>query len=140
MMRRLSLGLLILLSTAAPLQAGEKFAVVTTTPDLADIARTIIGEAGTVYAIARPDQDPHYVQAKPSHMVKIRKADAVVYNGLELEIGWLPKLLEGARNPSVMPGRPGNLDASRAIDHLLEVPGGEVDRSMGDIHPEGNPH
>ena len=125
---------------AAPLNAVEEFPVVTTTPDLAAIARAVIGEAASVYAISRPDQDPHYVQAKPSHMAKLRRARAVVYTGLQLEIGWISKLLEGSRNPTVMPGRPGNLDASKAIERILEVPTGEVDRSMGDIHPEGNPH
>ncbi len=134
------LGLLALLVAATPLQAGKEFVVVTTTLELAAIARAVVGEAGTVHAIARPDQDPHYVQAKPSHMVKLRKADAVVYTGMQLEIGWLPKLLEGARNPAIMPGRPGNLYASSAVERVLEVPAGEVDRSHGDVHPEGNPH
>lgn len=134
------LAVVALLVTATPLQAGKEFSVVATTLELAAIARAVVGEAGTVYGIARPDQDPHYVQAKPSHMVKLRKADAVLYTGLQLEIGWLPKLLEGARNPAIMPGRPGNLYASCAIERILEVPAGDVDRSQGDVHPEGNPH
>ena len=133
-------GLLILVFTIIPSRAGGRFVVVATTPELATIAGEVLGQPGSVYSIAKPDEDPHYVPAKPSQMVKLRDANAVVYNGLELEIGWLPLLLGGARNPNIMPGRPGNLDASKAIKKILEVPTGEVDRSMGDIHPMGNPH
>lgn len=120
--------------------AGSTLVVVTTTPDLGSIVQAVLGSEGTVHVVARVDQDPHYVQAKPSHMVKLRKADALVYTGLQLEIAWLPKLLEGAHNAKIMAGRPANLDASKAIDTILEVPTGDVDRGMGDIHPDGNPH
>ena len=77
------------------------------------------------------------MQAKPSYMRRGNRADVLVYTGLQLEIGWLPVLIEGSRNPAVVPGARGLLDASRGIE-VLEVPAGEVDRSMGDIHPEGN--
>jgi len=120
-----------------PLQA--KIRVVTTTTDLAAIVREIGGDRVEVQSIAKGYQDPHYVEAKPSYIRIVNQADLLVYVGLQLEIGWLPLLIQGARNPKVLPGAQGNLDASRGIE-ILEVPKGEVDRTMGDIHPEGNPH
>lgn len=120
-------------------RAGAALQIVTTTPDLAAIAREVGGERVEVKAIARGDQDPHYLEAKPSYMSLVNKADLLIYNGLELEVGWLPLLVQGGRNPAVLPGKPGNLDASAGIS-ALEIPTGEVDRSQGDIHPQGNPH
>lgn len=116
-----------------------KVNVVTTTPDLAAIARDMGGEFITVKAIARGNQDPHHLQAKPSYMRTMNQADLLIYTGLELEVGWLPLLIQGARNPKITPGALGHLDASVGIKRL-EVPEGKVDRSMGDVHPEGNPH
>ena len=113
--------------------------VVTTTQDLAAIARAVGGDAVAVRSIARGYWDPHYVEAKPSYMRHLNRADLLIYNGLELEIGWLPLLIQGSRNRRVMPGSPGSLDASEGLP-ILEVPVGQVDRSMGDIHPQGNPH
>ena len=113
--------------------------IVTTTADLAVIARAIGGDRVEVKSIARGYQDPHYVQAKPSYMRLVNRADLLVYTGLQLEVGWLPLLIEGGRNRAVVSGARGNLDAARGIE-VLEVPEGEVDRTMGDIHPEGNPH
>ena len=113
--------------------------VVTTTTDLADIASAIGGEHASVESICAGEQDPHYVQARPSYMVKLSRADLLVHVGLDLEIAWLPSLVRGARNPSINPGKPGNLDASTAVTPL-DVPGGPIDRSQGDIHPRGNPH
>ena len=113
--------------------------VVTTTTDLAALTRAVGGEHVDVYAIAKGVQDPHYVAAKPSYIRKVNRADMLVFNGLELEATWLPLLIEGARNRALTPGSAGLLDASTAIDRL-EVPRGEVDRSQGDIHPQGNPH
>lgn len=139
-MKRIILGILAILLISTQTRARGEFTVVATTPDLGAIARAVLGNSGKVYVLARPDEDPHYIQSKPSYMVNLRDANAVVYSGLQLEIGWLPKILEGARNPNIMPGKPGNLDASKAIERILEIPAGEVDRSMGDIHPEGNPH
>ena len=118
---------------------AEQLRVVTTTPDLAAIAGAVGGELVAEKAIARGDQDPHFLEAKPSYMSLVNKADLLVYNGLELEIGWLPLLIQGGRNPKVLSGQPGNLDASAGIP-ILEIPSGEVDRSQGDIHPLGNPH
>jgi len=118
---------------------AEGLRVVATTPDLAAIALALGGERVEVKTIARGDQDPHYLEAKPSFMSLVNKADLLIYNGLELEVGWLPLLVQGGRNPRVLPGQPGNLDASENIP-VLEIPTGEVDRSQGDIHPLGNPH
>ena len=128
-------GGLFLLSPS--LQA--KIRVVTTTPDLASIVQEIGGDLVEVQSIAKGYQDPHYVQAKPSYMRTMNRADLLVYVGLQLEIAWLPLLIQGARNPEILPGSQGNLDASFGIE-VLEVPKGELDRTMGDIHPEGNPH
>jgi len=116
--------------------------IITTLPSLASITKSIGGEHVEVYSITRGVQDAHYIEAKPSYMVKLNRADLLIYSGLELEIGWLPLLIQGARNHEVMPGSPGSLNASQAIPNtnILEKPRGEVDRSMGDVHPSGNPH
>lgn len=123
-------------------QAGKKLDVVTTLPSLASITENIGGDQVKVYSITRGVQDAHYVEAKPSYMLKLNKADLLIYSGLELEIGWLPLLIQGARNQKVVVGARGNLNASLALPEqgILEKPRGEVDRSMGDVHPAGNPH
>lgn len=113
--------------------------IVTTTEDLADIAKNVGGNLVNVEWIASGKQDPHYIQAKPSYMVQLSRADLVVSVGLELEVGWLPSLINGARNPSIRPGKPGFLEASSAISPI-DVPKGPIDRSQGDLHPFGNPH
>lgn len=142
-MRRCQRVLLLIISIfiffflAGPAQAELK--VVTTTEDIAALVKEVAGGLVKVDYLARGDQDPHYIQAKPSHMVKLNRADLLIYQGLELEVGWLPLLIEGARNPKVRAGQPGHLDLSQAIVPL-DIPKGEVDRSMGDIHPLGNPH
>jgi len=128
---------LAMLFAAHPAAAAVK--VVTTTQDLAAIVEAVGGSDVTVSSIARGDLDPHFVDAKPSFMVKLASADLVVCIGLELEIGWLPSLLTGSRNPKVQPGAAGYLDASAAISPI-EKPTGAIDRSRGDIHPLGNPH
>ena len=92
-----------------------------------------------VESLSRGYQDTHFVQAKPSLMVIVHKADLLIYQGMELEVGWLPLLIRGARNPKVFLGQPGNLDLSLSIDPI-EVPQGALDRSMGDVHAFGNPH
>jgi zinc/manganese transport system substrate-binding protein len=116
--------------------------VVTTLPSLASITQSIGEEYIDVYCITRGVQDAHYVEAKPSYMLKLNKADLLIYSGLELEIGWLPLLIQGARNDEVSVGARGNLNASMALSakSILEKPIGDVDRSMGDVHPLGNPH
>jgi len=129
------LGFLLLVGTVE----AARLEVVTTTQDLAAIARAVGGDAVEVRSITRGYWDPHHVEAKPSYMRHLNRADLLIYNGLELEIGWLPLLIQGSRSRHVMPGSPGNLDASAGLP-ILEVPVGQVDRSMGDIHPEGNPH
>jgi zinc/manganese transport system substrate-binding protein len=119
--------------------ARAELRIVTSTTDLADLARAVGGERVHVESVCRGNQDPHYAQARPSYMVTLSRADLVISVGLELEIGWLPSLIQGARNPEIQPGTPGFLDASSAIS-ALDVPKGPVDRSRGDIHPLGNPH
>jgi zinc/manganese transport system substrate-binding protein len=123
------------------LKAGDLY-VVTSLPSLASITQSIGGDLIEVYSITRGAQDAHYVEAKPSYMMKLHKADLLIYSGLELEIGWLPLLIQGARNDEVAVGARGNLNASLALsgEEILEKPRGEVDRSMGDVHPSGNPH
>lgn len=118
---------------AAPLR------VVTTTEDLAAIAREVGGPLVEVESLARGTQDPHFLEARPSLMLKASRANLFIEVGAELEIGWAPPLLIGARNPAIQPGAPGFLDVSNNID-LLEVPTGRVDRSQGDVHALGNPH
>jgi zinc/manganese transport system substrate-binding protein len=113
--------------------------VVTTTPDLASIANEIGGNLIQADSLVKGYQDAHFMQPKPSYLVKMNRADLLIYQGLELEIGWLPVLINGARNPDIKPGQPGHLNASAKIA-ALEIPIGEVDRSMGDVHPYGNPH
>jgi zinc/manganese transport system substrate-binding protein len=133
--RRLAALLLLAASTvrAAPLT------VCATITDLGSLVRTIGGDQVTVTVFAKGTEDPHFVEAKPSFLKALSQADLLVLNGLDLEVGWLPALLQNARNGTVLPGNAGYLDASTAIVPL-ERPTGPVDRSMGDVHPFGNPH
>ena len=112
--------------------------VVTTTEDLAAIAREVGGERVTVAALCRGYQDPHYLDARPSYMVQLKKADLFVQVGRDLEVGWAPGLLNGARNPRILLGAPGFVDASSQVQ-VLEIPA-SVSRAQGDVHPFGNPH
>ncbi len=118
--------------------AAEKLAVVTTTQDLAAITAEIGGDRVNVESLARGYQDPHFVDAKPSFLVKLRRADLFIEVGRDLEIGWAPGLLQSARNPKILPGGAGFVDASLGVS-LLELPT-NVSRSEGDVHPLGNPH
>jgi len=120
-------------------RAQGKLNVMTTTEDLAAIGREIGGDHATVEAMARGYQDPHFVEAKPSFILKLQKADVLVVVGRELEIGWLPPLIQQSRNSKIQPGSAGYLDASQQAT-ILEVPTGQVTRAMGDVHPLGNPH
>ena len=122
-----------------PRRAVAQLKVVTSTTDLYDIARAVGGDKVKAVHISEGYQDPHFVEAKPSFILQLRDADVFAFVGLDLEIGWMPLLLEGARNPKIMLGGPGYLDVSKAIP-VLDVPSGNVDRSMGDVHPLGNPH
>ena len=120
-------------------RAQGKLNVITTTEDLAAIAREVGGDHITVEAIARGYQDPHFVEAKPSFILKLQKADVLVVVGRELEIGWLPPLIQQSRNSKIQPGSDGYLDASLQAT-ILELPTGQITRAMGDVHPLGNPH
>ncbi len=117
----------------------DKLNVVTTTPTFASIAESVGGEHVSVTSIGSGDEDPHFIQAKPSYMMKARKADLWICVGMELEIGYEGLILQGSRNPRIQKNTPGHLDASEGI-MKLEVPTGKIDRSMGDVHPLGNPH
>lgn len=112
--------------------------VVATTPDLAALAKAIGGDAVDVKALAKPTEDPHFVDAKPSHIVTLNRADVLIDGGAELELGWLPPLLESSRNSKISMGAPGRVVASRGIK-MMEVPV-TFDRSRGDVHALGNPH
>jgi zinc/manganese transport system substrate-binding protein len=118
--------------------ASAQVKVVATTPDLASLAREIGGKAVTVTALAKPTEDPHFVDAKPSHIVTLNRADMLIEGGAELELGWLPPLLENARNAKIASGSAGRVSANDGI-RMLEVPS-SFDRSKGDIHALGNPH
>ena len=131
--------LLCAVTVSARAGAEERIHVVTTIETFADLARRVGGEKVAVESLSHGYQDPHFVEAKPNLMVVLNKADLLVHVGLELEIGWLPPLVLGARNDRIHVGQAGNLDASTLIE-LLDVPVIRVDRSQGDIHPMGNPH
>ena len=118
--------------------ANAQIKVVATTPDLASLAREIGGNAVSVMALAKPTEDPHFVDAKPSHIVTLNRADVLIDGGAELELGWLPPLLESSRNPKIAAGAPGRVVASTGI-RMLEIPS-SFDRSKGDVHSLGNPH
>ncbi|OFW36126.1 MAG: hypothetical protein A3J28_01980 [Acidobacteria bacterium RIFCSPLOWO2_12_FULL_60_22] len=119
--------------------AAKTLNVMTTTEDLASLAREVGGEHVKVESIARGYQDPHFVEAKPSFLLKLQKADLLVLVGLQLEIGWLPPLITQSRNSRIQVGAQGYLDAS-TVAEILEKPTGPVTRAMGDVHPLGNPH
>lgn len=131
--------LLAVLFLTLPATATTKLKVVTTIPDLAALTREVGQELVEVQSIARGDQDPHYIEPKPSYALTLNRADLLIDAGLELESGWLPVLLVQSRNPKVQPGNPGYLSAWNGIT-ILEIPSGGVDRSQGDVHPSGNPH
>src|SRR4051812_43194922 len=130
--------LVFLALTATALPAFAKLNVVATTPDLGAIAHEIGGDQIDLFTLAKPTEDPHFVDAKPSFIVKLNRADVLIEGGSELEIGWLTPLLQGARNPKLDPGKPGRIAGSEGVS-LLEVPAA-LDRSQGDIHAAGNPH
>src|SRR5213595_2777416 len=130
----LALGAITFISA----QSTAQLRVVATTPDLASVAREIGGDRVSVVALAKPTEDPHFVDAKPSFIVTLNRADALIEGGAELELGWLPPLLENARNGKIAAGAPGRIVASEGI-RLLEIPT-SFDRSKGDIHSLGNPH
>jgi zinc/manganese transport system substrate-binding protein len=135
-MKRISL-LAILLLAATP--ALAKVRVVTSLQDFASIAQEIGGDRVETFALAKGYQDPHFVEPKPSFILKLSRADLLIVAGLDLEIGYLPPLIDQSRNDKIRPGAAGYLDASNGCE-ILERPTGVVTRAMGDVHPFGNPH
>ena len=138
-MRRILIAALLLAFGSIARPAHAKLRVVTTIETLADLARQVGADRVDVQPLSHGFMDPHFVEPKPSLILVLNRTDLLIHVGLELEIGWLPPLVTGARNEKILPGQPGNLDASEHI-HVLDVPVLKVDRSMGDIHPQGNPH
>ncbi|MEO6034030.1 MAG: metal ABC transporter substrate-binding protein [Verrucomicrobiota bacterium] len=134
-MRKL-LNLFALSFLAASAQA--KLNVVASTTDFGSIAQEIGGDKIDLVTLAKPTEDPHFVDAKPSFVVKLNRADALIEGGAELEVGWLPPLVDGSRNSKLDGGKPGRIACSEGIS-LLEIPS-SLDRSKGDIHAAGNPH
>jgi zinc/manganese transport system substrate-binding protein len=129
----------VLLCLLLPFPAFAALRVVATVPDLAAIAREVGGDRVTVTSLVLPTQDAHFVDARPNLALELSRADMLAVVGLDLEIGWLPTLVTGARNTKVQVGSPGYVDCSRFVT-LLDVPTEKLDRAMGDIHPGGNPH
>src|SRR5215510_6390134 len=134
-----SLALAFVLGCCSLAQAQGKLNVVAATEDLASIGREVGGDHIAIEGIARGYQDPHFVEAKPSFILKLQKADLLIVVGRELEIGWLPPLIQQSRNSRIQPGADGYLDASLTAE-ILEIPTGQITRAMGDVHPLGNPH
>src|SRR4051794_40423135 len=129
------LGIVLLAFTP---RVHGKLNVVATTSDLGSITKEIGGEHIDLTTLAKPTEDPHFVDAKPSYIVKLNHADALIEGGAELELGWLGPLLDGARNSKLEAGKPGHIYAAEGVS-LLEVPS-TLDRSKGDVHAAGNPH
>src|SRR6056300_1381983 len=123
---------------ASPLIAHAKLAVFACEPEWAALANAVGGELVESYSATTALQDPHYIQARPSLIAKVRKADLVICSGAQLEIGWLPALLQKANNRKVLPGNDGYMEASSFVMRL--DPTANLDRAKGDIHPQGNPH
>jgi zinc/manganese transport system substrate-binding protein len=119
--------------------AAKKLNVVTATTDLAALVQEVGGDRVNVESIAKGYQDPHFVEAKPSFLLKLRQADLLIVVGLQLEIGWLPPLISQSGNARIQVGAAGYLDASQFAE-ILEIPQGTITRAMGDVHPLGNPH
>jgi zinc/manganese transport system substrate-binding protein len=129
----------IMLLAIVPATAQGRLTVMTTTEDLASIAREVGGDRIDVEPIARGYQDPHFVEAKPSFILRLQRADLLVVVGRDLEIGWLPPLIQQSRNSKIQVGANGYLDASLRA-RILDIPQGQITRAMGDVHPLGNPH
>jgi zinc/manganese transport system substrate-binding protein len=139
-MRKYIVFLLVIATLILPTVALTKVNVVATLPDYGALIRAIGGEHVNLRVLAQPSEDPHYVDPKPSFIVALHRTDLLVSNGLELEIGWLPNLVVQSRNAMLQPGQLGRLEMGRHVPDLLEVPTGAIDRSMGDVHGQGNPH
>ncbi len=131
--------LFVLFSIFLPLTSFAKLNVVATLPIFSSLATEVGGDRITVTALARGNQDPHFLDAKPAYAVALNQADLLIEGGLELEVGWLPPLLVQARNSKILPNNPGHVNLAQGVN-ILEIPKTSVDRSMGDVHPSGNPH
>ena len=134
-----TLAVATLLGALVATSARAQLHVVTSTTDLYDIAKAVGGDRVIASHIGEGYQDPHFIEAKPSFVLQLQHADVWAFVGLDLEIGWMPLLLDGARNPKIVLGGSGYLDVSRAMP-VIDIPRGAVDRSQGDVHPLGNPH
>lgn len=132
--------LLAALLLLAGLTAAEPVRVVATVPELGAIARSVGGEDVVVTVLARPSDDPHRVEARPSFVVELARAELLLSTGFELEVGWLPPLVDNARNRRIRKDAGGHLEAALLVASPIGVPVGAVDRSAGDVHPHGNPH
>src|SRR5229473_3513795 len=137
--RFLSIAIALLCSLLPLTAEAKKLNVVTATTDMAALAQEVGGDRISVESIAKGYQDPHFVEAKPSFLLKLRQADLLIVVGLQLEIGWLPPLITQSGNSRIQVGANGYLDASEFAE-ILEKPTGVVTRAMGDVHPLGNPH
>lgn len=135
-MKRLLILTVVVAGLANP--AAAEVRVVATTSSMALLVREVGGRDVSITTLAPPDRDPHYLLARPSMMVALRRADLLVAVGADLEIGWLPAALQGANNPRILPGQPGFFEGAAHVD-LIEREGA-ADRSRGDVHPGGNPH
>ena len=139
-MKRIALILLSFAALAGFSSAAEaKLRVVSSLQDFASIAQSVGGDRVETFALAKGYQDPHFVDAKPSFVLQLSRADLLIVAGLELEIGYLPPMIDQSRNTKIHPGNPGYLDASVGCN-ILQRPTGQVTRAMGDVHPYGNPH
>jgi zinc/manganese transport system substrate-binding protein len=136
---RIFLALLLLGGLAGAAPAEAKLRVVSTLQDFASIAAAVGGDRVETFSLAKGYQDPHFVDAKPSFVLQLSRTDLLIVAGLELEIGYLPPLIDQSRNDKIHPGSPGYLDASVGCE-ILGRPTGQVTRAMGDVHPYGNPH
>ena len=135
-MKKILFSLLIIATLTTP--AYAKLNVVATLPWIGSIASELGRDKINVKVLVKPSQDPHYIEAKPSMILATRNADILMYNGLDLEIGYIPLLIESSRNSRIQPGQPGNFDCSRFVNVIEKQQ--TADRSMGDVHPLGNPH
>jgi len=133
------LAVFLLEAALSPTAEAKKLTIVTATTDMAALAQEVGGDRVSVESIAKGYQDPHFVEAKPSFLLKLRQADLLIVVGLQLEIGWLPPLITQSGNPRIQMGAPRYLDASQFAE-ILEIPTGTVTRAEGDVHPLGNPH
>jgi zinc/manganese transport system substrate-binding protein len=135
-MKKILFSLLIIATVSTP--AYARLNVVATLPWIGSIASELGRDKINVKVLVKPSQDPHYIEAKPSMILATRNADILMYNGLDLEIGYIPLLIESSRNSRIQPGQPGNFDCSRFVNVIEKQQ--TADRSMGDVHPLGNPH